>query len=56
MKNQKFKIDSVMFERYCVMFESKVEKENMGIIMNATKNITRVFGFTKSAIIGENIN
>jgi hypothetical protein len=38
------------------MFESKVEKENMGIIMNATKNITRVFGFTKSAIIGENIN
>lgn len=47
MKNQKFKIDSVMYERYCVMFESKVEKDNMGIIMNVSKNITRVFGFTK---------
>jgi PAS domain S-box-containing protein len=28
----------------------------MGIILNVTKNITRVFGYTKETIIGQNIN
>jgi PAS domain S-box-containing protein len=28
----------------------------MGIILNVTKNITKVFGYTKEAIVGQNIN
>jgi hypothetical protein len=28
----------------------------MGIILNVTKNITKVFGYTKETIIGQNIN
>lgn len=46
----------VMYEKFCVMFESQVEKNNMGIILNVSKNITKVFGFSKEDIIGKNIN
>jgi PAS domain S-box-containing protein len=28
----------------------------MGTILNVTKNITKVFGYTKEAIVGQNIN
>jgi hypothetical protein len=56
IKNQQFRIDSIMFESYCVMFESEIQKNNMGIILNVTKNITKVFGYTRETIIGQNIN
>lgn len=45
-----------MFEQVCVMFESQIQKDNMGIILNVSKNITKVFGYTRETIIGQNIN
>lgn len=56
LKNQNFKIDTLMYEKYCVVFESRIEKNNMGIILNVSKNISKVFGYMKEDIIGQNIN
>lgn len=46
----------VMYEDFCTVFESHIEKNNMGIIHNVSKNITKVFGFSKDDIVGKNIN
>lgn len=56
LKNQKFKVNMVMYEDFCTVFESHIEKNNMGIIHNVSKNITKVFGFSKDDIVGKNIN
>lgn len=39
-----------------MIFESAVEKNRMGIIMNTSKNIEDVFGYQREAIVGQNIN
>jgi len=56
MKNQKFKLENIMFDKDAVIFESCIEKSNMGIIVNVSKNVFHVFGHYKQSIIGHNIN
>lgn len=47
LKSQNFRVDALMYEKYSMVFESQIEKNNMGIILNVSKNITKVFGYKK---------
>ena len=49
-------MEALLFDRNSVIFESEVEKNRMGIILNVSKNIEYVFGFKPEAIMGQNIN
>ena len=45
-----------MYERFSCTIEALISQQELGVIVNTSKNIMNVFGYESKDLIGQNIN
>lgn len=50
------KIVTHMYNKHCCLFESNIEINNMGVVLNSSKTVKEVFGFERNVLKNLNIN